>query len=118
MILVVGASGRLGTQVTQRLLEQGRPVRVMSRDASRLDDVVQRGAEAVTADLRDARSLLRACEGVDKVILAAHAFNGNGDNTPDSVDDAGNRFMGRIPITRSISSASSSRSKHIFVTAG
>lgn len=93
MILVVGASGRLGTQVTRRLLEQGRPVRVMSRDASRLNELVQRGAEPVIADLRDARSLARACERVDKIVLAAHAFNGSGDNTPDSVDDAGNRRM-------------------------
>lgn len=100
MILVVGASGRLGTQVTQRLLEQGSPVRVMSRDASRVHDLVRRGAQPIVADLRDAPSLARACEGVTKIVLAAHAFDGTGDNTVDQVDDEGNGRM--IDIARGV----------------
>ena len=100
MILVVGASGRLGTQVTQRLLGRGSPVRVMSRDPSRLQDLVRRGAQPVVADLRDGGSLARACAGVNAVVLAAHAFDGTGNNTVEQVDDEGNRRM--IDIARAV----------------
>jgi uncharacterized protein YbjT (DUF2867 family) len=93
MILVVGASGRLGTQVAQRLLAQGTPVRAMSRDIARLAGLTKLGAEPVTADLRNPASLARACENVDKVVAAAHAFTAEGDNHPGSVDDAGNRRL-------------------------
>ncbi len=93
MILIVGASGRLGTRVAQRLLAQGFPVRAMSRDVSRLAELSGRGAESVMGDLRDPASLVRACEKIEKVVAAAHAFTGAGDNHPGSVDDCGNRYL-------------------------
>lgn len=93
MILIVGASGRLGGHVAQRLLARGTPVRVMSREASRVQHLAGLGADAVVADLRDSRSLARACEGVEKVVAAAHAFTGRGDNSARHVDDAGNRRL-------------------------
>jgi uncharacterized protein YbjT (DUF2867 family) len=38
----------------------------------------------------DPASLARACEGVEKLLDAAHAFPGEKDNNPITVDDAGN----------------------------
>lgn len=93
MILVVGASGRLGTSVTRRLLARGTPVRAMSRDVSRLAELTRLGAEPVLGDLRDPASLARACEKIDKVVAAAHAFMAEADNNPRSVDDEGNRRL-------------------------
>jgi uncharacterized protein YbjT (DUF2867 family) len=93
MILVVGASGRLGSQVAHMLLARGTPVRAMSRDLSRLEDLARRGAELVTADLRNPTSLARACEKVDEVVAAAHAFTAQGENNPRTVDAAGNRHL-------------------------
>jgi uncharacterized protein YbjT (DUF2867 family) len=93
MILVVGASGRLGSQVAQLLLKRGTTVRVMSRDVSKLEKLTVLGAEPVRADLRNPSSLIHACRNVDKVVAAAHAFIAEGDNTPSSVDDAGNRHL-------------------------
>jgi NADH dehydrogenase len=93
MILIVGASGRLGSEVARRLLAQGTPVRVMSRERSRLETLKRLGAEPVVADLRDSRSLAHACEKAEKVLAAAHAFTGQGDNTPGNVDAAGNRRL-------------------------
>jgi len=93
MILVAGASGRLGNRVARLLLARGTPVRAISRDVSRLAELTRLGAEPVAADLRDPASLARACENVEKVVAAAHAFTGTGDNNPVSVDDAGNRHL-------------------------
>jgi uncharacterized protein YbjT (DUF2867 family) len=93
MILVVGASGRLGSRVAQLILERGTPVRAMSRDISRLARLTKLGAEPVTGDLRNPATLSRACANVDKVVAAAHAFIAEGDNHPGTVDDAGNRQL-------------------------
>ncbi len=90
MILIVGASGHLGSIVAQRLLTQGKPVRVMTRTPLNLAHLKQQGVEVVSGDLRDPASLLSACQGVEQVLAAAHALTGKGDNNPQTVDDAGN----------------------------
>ena len=89
MILVVGARGRLGGLVARRLLAEGRAVRAMSRTPRALDALASAGAEVVAGDLRDMSSLMRACEGMDAVVSAAHAFDSKGDNTPRTVDGQG-----------------------------
>ena len=93
MILIVGASGRLGSVVTQRLLAQGKSVRAMTRTPLKLAHLKQQGAEVVSGDLRNPASLLSACQGVEQVLMAAHALVGKGDNNPQTVDDAGNRQL-------------------------
>ncbi|MGH2497139.1 MAG: SDR family oxidoreductase [Ktedonobacteraceae bacterium] len=93
MILIVGASGRLGSVVADLLLAQGKAVRAMTRTPLNLTRLKQQGAEVVSGDLRDPASLLRACQGVEQVVAAAHALDGKGDNNPHAVDDAGNRQL-------------------------
>lgn len=93
MILIVGASGRLGGAVAKRLLAQGKAVRLMTRTPSNLIHLKQQGAEVVSGDLRNPASLMSACQGVEQVLAAAHALTGKGDNNPQTVDDAGNRQL-------------------------
>jgi uncharacterized protein YbjT (DUF2867 family) len=93
MILIVGARGRLGSAVARRLLAAGKPVRAMSRTPEQLDELRALGAEVVAGDLRDSASLAAACQGVDAVLAAAHAFDGKGTNVPATVDEAGNRAL-------------------------
>jgi uncharacterized protein YbjT (DUF2867 family) len=93
MILIVGASGRLGGIVARRLLAEGTPVRAMSRTPATLAPLRELGAEVVAGDLRDPAALARACQGVDAVFAAAHGFVGTGDNDPRGVDQTGNRQL-------------------------
>src|SRR6266436_6541779 len=93
MILIVGASGRLGSVVAERLLAQGKAVRAMTRTPLNLAHLKQQGAEIVSGDLRNPASLVNACRGVEQVLAAAHALVGKGDNNPQTVDDAGNRQL-------------------------
>lgn len=92
MLLVVGASGHLGSAVVQRQLSQGEAVRAMTRNPQNLAHLQQR-AEVVVGDLRDPASLMRACQGVEQVLIAAHALVGKGGNNPHTVDDVGNRHL-------------------------
>src|SRR6266568_6541556 len=93
MILIVGASGRLGSVVVQHLREQGKSIRVMTRNPLGLAHLKQQGVEIVSGDLRDPASLASACQGVEQVLAAAHALDGKGDNNPQTVDDMGNRHL-------------------------
>ena len=93
MILIVGASGRLGGVVVQRLLAQGKALRVMTRNRPALAYLEHQGVEIVSGDLRDPASLVSACQGVEQMLAAAHALDGKGDNNPQTVDDIGNRHL-------------------------
>jgi NADH dehydrogenase len=93
MILLVGASGRLGSVVAELLLAQGKALRAMTRTPLNLAHLKQQGAEVVRGDLRDPASLQRACQGVAQVVAAAHALDGKGGNNPHTVDEEGNRGL-------------------------
>src|SRR5260221_999359 len=93
MILIVGASGRLGSVVVRHVLAQGKSLRVMTRSPLGLAHLKQREVEIVSGDLRDRASLASACQGVEQVLAAAHALDGKGDNNPQTVDDMGNRHL-------------------------
>jgi uncharacterized protein YbjT (DUF2867 family) len=93
MILIVGATGRLGGNIAHRLLAEGHAVRILVRPGSDHDALVQAGAEAVEGDLKDAASLQRACAGVETVITTANSAVRGGADTVDTVEIAGNRNL-------------------------
>lgn len=73
-ILVVGATGFLGTEICRRLADKGTPLRALVRetsDSARVDALRALDAEIVIGDLRDRESLDRACAGVDVVFSSA-----------------------------------------------
>jgi len=67
-VLVVGASGRVGSGVTGLLLDAGVPVRALTHRAEATEDLPA-GAEAVAGDLTVPQSLDHALEGVGAVFL-------------------------------------------------
>jgi NADH dehydrogenase len=93
MILVVGATGVLGREVTKRLLADGRAVRATTRHPDRADELRKLGAEVVHADLVDRPSLARACDGADAVLAAAHSLMGTGKYASEAVDGGGHRAL-------------------------
>ncbi len=72
-VLVVGASGSLGSKIVAELAALGARVRVSHRSGSnpeRLARLRALGAELVAADLADAASLAPACADIDVVVSA------------------------------------------------
>jgi uncharacterized protein YbjT (DUF2867 family) len=65
MILITGATGNIGGATLAALVAEGTPVRALSRS----ERPWPAGVEAVTGDLDDADSLIRAADGVDAVFL-------------------------------------------------
>lgn len=69
MFLVAGVTGNTGSIVATRLLEAGRPVRVLVRSAEKGQSWAARGAEVVVGSLEDANTLARALAGVEGAYL-------------------------------------------------
>jgi len=67
MYVVTGATGNTGRVVANRLLDQGKKVRVIGRSAGRLQSFVARGAEAFVADTNDQAALTKAFTGAEGV---------------------------------------------------
>lgn len=69
MITVLGATGKTGRVVAERLLDAEEMVRVVGRDPGRLEPLTRRGAVAAVGDLHDARFLMRALSGSDAAYI-------------------------------------------------
>jgi uncharacterized protein YbjT (DUF2867 family) len=93
MILVAGGTGALGSAIARRLLDNGRAVRVMTRQRERAEALERRGARVAVADLRDRAALADACRGVTHVITTANAFADAARDSTAAVDGQGNRNL-------------------------
>ena len=68
-VLLIGASGRTGRSVAQRLHAEAIPFRALIRNAAKADDFHRLGADTAVADLTSDFS--HAFEGIDTVVYAA-----------------------------------------------
>lgn len=65
MYAITGATGNIGSKAAEILLERGKQVRVIGRDAGKLRMLVNKGAIAAVGDLKDTAFLTGALSGVD-----------------------------------------------------
>lgn len=70
-VLVLGATGFLGSNLVRALLDQGDQVRALIRPGNRATTLAGLPLERVHGDLNDAQSLAHACDGVRIVYHAA-----------------------------------------------
>lgn len=73
-VLVLGASGLLGSNLVRALLAKGDQVRALIRPTSRRPTLQGLDLERVEGDLHDAESLARACRSVQVVYQAASYY--------------------------------------------
>jgi len=67
MYVITGATGHTGRVAAEKLLATGAKVRVIGRDAKRLEQFSREGAEAVVADMTDTAALEKAFSGARAV---------------------------------------------------
>ena len=65
MFVVAGVSGHTGSVVARTLLEGGKKVRVLVRDAKKGEEWKAKGAEVAVASVEDAASLTKALQGAE-----------------------------------------------------
>ncbi len=69
MYTVLGATGNIGSVITRTLLEKGEKVRVVGRNAGKLQTFVQKGAEAFVGNVADEAAVTQALTGVRAAFL-------------------------------------------------
>ncbi len=69
MFVLTGATGNTGSVAARALLDAGKQVRVVVRDAEKAKALAARGADVVEADLNDEAALVRAFDGAEGVYL-------------------------------------------------
>src|SRR5262245_38623214 len=74
MILVVGATGQVGSGVVRGLRARGADVSALVRGSRNADALTTTGVRIVRGDLRDPSSLRNVCEGVDCVVATANTI--------------------------------------------
>ena len=70
-VLVIGASGQLGSNLVRALLDKGDQVRGLTRPTSKTLTLEGLDLERVTGDLAEIDSVRRACEGIHIVYHTA-----------------------------------------------
>ena len=120
MILVVGATGRLGGLIAQRLLASGKDVRILVRPnspsqylarqglATPAPLLIDAGAQPVYGDLKDRASLEAACLGIETVLTTANSALRRAEDNVETVDLQGNRDL--------IDAAQAAGVKHLVFT--
>ena len=79
MYVIFGANGHTGSVAAHTLLERGKKVRVVARDASKLSALRAKGAEVVTADVTDAAAVENALAGAEGAWLLCPPDNATND---------------------------------------
>jgi uncharacterized protein YbjT (DUF2867 family) len=88
-VLVVGASGQLGTRVVQQLAAARVPVRAFVRPTSNHEHLRLPGVQLVHGDLTQVSSIMAACHGAGAVIATANAVAPTHGSTFKAVEDQG-----------------------------
>lgn len=71
MVLVIGVTDQLGVRVADTLLAEGARPRIVTTSPATAWMLIERGAETIQGDLRDADTVRRAFAGVERVVAAA-----------------------------------------------
>jgi NADH dehydrogenase len=101
-VLVTGAAGFIGSRLVRRLLEAGRPVRALVRDAANAEAL--NGAEVVEGDVTKPETLGAAVAGADAVVHLVAILQGKpedfarviGDGTRNVVEAARDAGVRRV----------------------
>src|SRR5271154_1514289 len=91
MYAITGASGNSGHVVAEKLLKAGKKVRVIGRNAERLQGLTKQGAEAFICDVTDRAALAKAFAGAEGVYAmvppdeTAQDYRGHQDRITDAI---------------------------------
>src|SRR5215831_1764983 len=69
MILITGATGKVGVELTRKLFDRGLPVRAFVRERSRARAISLPGIELVEGDFARPDTFARALDGVEQLFL-------------------------------------------------
>lgn len=80
-MLVIGASGFVGSHVARALLAAGYAVRCAARNLAKMQEIAAAGGEIIQGDMSDGSSMQQAVASVEAVYIAVHTLSPQPGNT-------------------------------------
>lgn len=93
-ILVTGATGPVGTELTRLFSASGRPARAMCRKAGQAERLRQMGLKPVIGDFDDPKSVEAAMRGCETVFLLSPGARRQAEREKGAIDAAKGRASG------------------------
>lgn len=118
MILVTGATGKVGSEAVRLLRQRDVAVRALVRDRDKAQALADAGAEVVVGDLAVPATLDEATAGVDAVLLVSPAVPAQELNLVDSAARAGVGHVVKITSKASVDSPVARRRGQTEIEAG
>ena len=120
-IFVTGATGFIGTELVEELVEAGHQVRGMARNDAGAEQLKAAGVEVHRGDLEDLDSLRRGAEGMDAVVNLAFShdfskFAQNGEGERKAIEAMGSVLQpGKLLVVTSGTGVASGGPGHLRV---
>jgi uncharacterized protein YbjT (DUF2867 family) len=118
MILVTGATGKVGAEAVRLLRERGRPVRALVRSPEKAAALAAAGAEIAVGDLTAPPAIDAAMQGVTTVILVSPGIPAQELNVVDSAAGAGVEHVVKVTSNASADSPIARRRWQAEIEAG
>lgn len=93
MIVLVGATGRLGIAVATRFLRNGTPFRAACRNVDKAQWLAEKGVEVVPLDLISGAGIAEAVLGASQVISCVHGLLGRSSRSIEQIDVIGHASL-------------------------
>ena len=110
-VLVIGASGFVGSHVVKHLLSNGCQVRCLIRPTSSRARLPAQDVECTTGDVNQPETLARGAQGVDAAVNIVHMSNGEANQIAKAIHSAGVRRFVAVGTTAIYTTLPSSRRK-------
>jgi UDP-glucose 4-epimerase len=110
-ILVTGATGKIGSRLTRRLVQRGDHVHALVRDRTRAAQLREPRVELIEGDLLKPDTLDAAMRGVDAVVHCAAFFRGATAEQAHATNDLGTRHLAGAAESASVK-------RFIFISTG
>ena len=105
MILVTGATGRVGSEIVRALVAARAPVRAFVRDRERAAEILGPDVELAVGDFGDRSSVRAALDGVDALLLSCADDPRRVDWERAAIDEAIDAGVGRVVKLSTIGAA-------------
>ncbi len=113
-LFVTGATGKVGSRFVPRLLQRGHHVKVLVRDASKLDWLHRQGAKIIEGDLLQPERYLDTLRGSDVVVHLAAQFRGVDENTTRTANIDGSVALARAALDAGVPRFVFSSTNHVY----
>ncbi len=115
---VTGATGKVGSRFVPRLLQRGHHVKLLVRDASKVDGLHQLGAEIIEGDLLQPEHYLDTLRGSDVVVHLAAQFRGVDEHTTRMANIDGSVALARAALDAGVPRFVFSSTNHVYGSGG